>query len=202
MVATEIINFRSLLESYYIIKYSVDAGGEQGKINRIKMDIYNDFLNLSLETNPDIRAINSKVMKEFFHEVDKKGEEYISEEEDMTPFKIAKESTGDALYAALKFMKKFNRYQLLDESFRNILIEFQTSPITSSSSGTSTPGTSTSGTSTPGTSTSGSSTPGTSTSGTSTASKKKYKKKKSKKKKSKKRKSKKKKSKKRKSKNK
>lgn len=178
MVATEIINFRSLLESYYIIKYSVDAGGKQGKINRIKMDIYNDFLSRWFEPNPDIRAIDSKVMKELFYEVDKKGEEYISEEEEMTPFKIANESTGDALHAALKFMKEFKRYQLLDEEFRKIFIKFQSLlPYTSSSSGTS-------------------------TASMNKSKKKKPKKKKSKKKKSKKKKSKKKKSKKRKSKNK
>lgn len=120
----EITNFSELLEEYYVVKNSPDKGDKQSKINRIKMDIYNDFLNQDFQRESNVRPVDSKVVKEFFHEVDKYEEEYMKTA-GITHAELSEINNGFSLLCATEFTQKFERYPLLDTEFKNNLIEYQ-----------------------------------------------------------------------------
>jgi hypothetical protein len=125
-MSVDLRNFKDLLEKYYLVKNAPDNGDKQSKINRIKMDIYNDFLNLDFERNSNVSPEESKVMKEFFSEVDKNEEEYMKQF-GFNPAEIAYEDGGLTLGLWIRFCEHFKRHHLLDRDFKGILIEYQSS---------------------------------------------------------------------------
>lgn len=129
----DITQFKELLEEYYVVKNKPDKGDKQSDINRIKMDINNDFLNQDFQRDSGVRPIDSKVLKEFFNEVDKYEEEYMKSA-GITHSELSEINNGLALLCATEFTQKFKRYPLLDTDFKNILIEYQSSTASSASS--------------------------------------------------------------------
>lgn len=128
----DITQFKELLEEYYVVKNKPDKGDKQSDINRIKMDINNDFLNQDFQRDSGVRPIDSKVLKEFFNEVDKYEEEYMKSA-GITHSELSEINNGLALLCAKEFTQKFKRYPLLDTDFKNILIEYQSSTDSSAS---------------------------------------------------------------------
>lgn len=129
----DITQFKELLEEYYVVKNKPEPGDKQSDINRIKMDINNDFLNQDFQRDSGVRPIDSKVLKEFFSEVDKFEVEYMKSV-GFTQAELSDIRSGLALGCATEFTLKFERYILLDTDFKNILIEYQSSTASSASS--------------------------------------------------------------------
>lgn len=128
----DITQFKELLEEYFVVKNKPEPGDKQSHINRIKNNIYNDFLNQDFQRDSDVRPIDSKVLKEFFNEVDKYEEEYMKSA-GITHSELSEINNGLALLCATEFTQKFERYSLLDTDFKNILIEYQSSTASSAS---------------------------------------------------------------------
>ena len=125
-MSVDLGNFKDLLEKYYIVKNTPDNGDKQSKINRIKMDIYNDFLNIDFQREEGVRQLDSKVVREFFMEVDKNEKEYMKQF-GFYPSEIAREDDRLTLGLWNRFCKNFKRYNLLDEDFKDIFRQHQTS---------------------------------------------------------------------------
>ena len=64
-------DFKDLLEAYFLIKNAPDKGDKKDKLDGVKMEIYDSYLNEDFERNSNVSATESKVMKEFFMEADK-----------------------------------------------------------------------------------------------------------------------------------
>ena len=120
----DISQFKELLEEYFVVKNKPEPGNKQSHINKIKIYIYNDFLNPDFEREPGVIPIDSKVLKEFFSEVDKFEVEYMKSV-GFTQAELSDIRSGLALVCATEFTLKFERYILLDTDFKNILIEYQ-----------------------------------------------------------------------------
>ena len=109
-------DFKDLLEAYFLIKNAPDEGDKKSKLDDIKIEIYDSYLNEDFgderERPPNVSAAESKVMKEFFMEVDKFEKKYI-ESAQITPFEMAKESNGHALACGIEFTQNFKRFVLL-----------------------------------------------------------------------------------------
>lgn len=101
-------NFKDLLEEYFANKNTPDKGSKQDKLDDIKMEIYDSYLNEGLD------------MKEFFSEVHKHEKKYM-ESAQITISEMAKESSGHALACAIEFTQGFKRFNLLKDELRNIL---------------------------------------------------------------------------------
>lgn len=125
-MVVSVTDFSELLEEYYVVKNSPDKGDKQSKIDRIKMDLYNDFLNQDFQRDSSVRPIDSTVVKEFFNEVDKYEEKYMVSA-GFTHAELSNINNGLALLCATEFTQKFERYPLLDTEFKNNLIEYQSS---------------------------------------------------------------------------
>ena len=132
-MVVSVTDFSELLEEYYVVKNSPDKGDKQSKIDRIKMDLYNDFLNQDFQRDSGVRPIDSTVVKEFFNEVDKYEEKYMVSA-GFTHAELSNITNGLALLCATEFTQKFERYPLLDTEFKNNLIEYQSSTAPSASS--------------------------------------------------------------------
>ena len=128
--------FKELLENYYIVKNAPDNGGKQSKINRIKIDIFNDFLNQDFLRETGVRPINSKVLIEFFMEADRNEEEYMKQF-GFDPSDLAYEDGGLGSTCREKFIKNFKRYDLLDRDFEDIFKEYQSSLVATDAAGAS-----------------------------------------------------------------
>ena len=113
-------DFKDLLEAYFLIKNAPDKGSKKDKLDDIKMEIYDSYLNEDFERNSNVSSAESKVMKEFFMEVDKFEKKYIDSAQ-ITLFEMAKESNGHALACGVEFTQNFKRLILIKEEFRDQL---------------------------------------------------------------------------------
>jgi len=104
-------DFKDLLEEYFANKNTPDKGSKQDKLDDIKMEIYDSYLNEDFD------------MKEFFSEVDKHEIKYRGPPgpEHITIAEIAKISNGHALAIVTEFTQGFKRLVLLKEELRNEL---------------------------------------------------------------------------------
>ena len=107
-------DFKDLLEAYFLIKNAPDKGSKKEDLDDIKKEIYDSYLNEDFERNSNVSASESKVMEEFFGEVDKFEKEYIKSQR-ITHYEIAKESTGQALTCSIEFTQNFKRFNLLKD---------------------------------------------------------------------------------------
>ncbi len=109
-------NFQDLLEEYFATKNApeTEQGDKKSKLDAIKMKIYGSYLNEDLgderQRPPNVSAAESKVMKEFFMEVDKFEEEYM-ESGPFTNAELGNISNGLALQCAVEFTQKLKRLQ-------------------------------------------------------------------------------------------
>ena len=113
-------DFKDLLEAYFLIKNAPERGGKKGELDDIKMEIYDSYLNEDFERNSNVSAAESKVMKEFFMEVDKFEKIYM-ESAHITQSEIAKESNGHALACAVEFTQNCKRFSLIKDELRGDL---------------------------------------------------------------------------------
>ena len=118
-------DLQDLLEAYFLIKNAPEKGNKKGKLDDIKMEIYDSYLNEDFgdrrERPPNVSAAESKVMKEFFMEVDKYEEKYMNSSR-LTPSEMAKESNGLALSCSIEFTQNFDRYGLFDSGMMDALL--------------------------------------------------------------------------------
>jgi len=122
-------DFKDLLGKYFATKNAPDEGDKKSKLDDIKMEIYDSYLNENFERNSNVSAAKSKVMEEFFMEADKYEKKYV-ESAQITPFEIAKESNGHALACAIEFTQAFpdlKRNALLKDEIRRILTPLRSS---------------------------------------------------------------------------
>ena len=100
-------NLEKKLKDYFVTKNAPERGEKKGELDDIKMEIYNSYLNQDFgderERPPNVSAKESKVMKEFFREVDKYEEKYISDEGDISYSEMSTEPT--AMMCGLKFIR-------------------------------------------------------------------------------------------------
>ena len=114
-------DFKDLLEAYFLIKNIPEKGNKQGDLDDIKMEIYDGYLNENFERNSSASPFESKVMREFFMEVDKQEQKYMKSAE-INTFEMAKESNGHALTCAIEFTQDFKRFDdLLKPELRSML---------------------------------------------------------------------------------
>jgi hypothetical protein len=118
-------DFKDLLEAYFLIKNAPERGNKKGELYDIKIKIYDSYLNEDFgdrrERPPNVSATESKVMKEFFMEVDKFEEKYMNSPR-LTPSEMAKESNGLALSCSIEFTQNFERDDLLKSEIRDSLL--------------------------------------------------------------------------------
>jgi hypothetical protein len=118
-------DFKDLLEAYFLIKNAPEKGNKKDKLDDIKMEIYDSYLNEDFgdrrERPPNVSADESKVMEEFFMEVDKFENKYMSSPR-LTPSEMAKESNGLALSCSIEFTQNFERDDLLKSEIRDSLL--------------------------------------------------------------------------------
>ena len=113
-------DFKDLLEAYFLIKNIPEKGNKQGDLDDIKMEIYDGYLNENFERNSSASPFESKVMREFFMEVDKQEQKYMKSAQ-INTFEMAKESNGHALACAIEFTQDFKRFYLLKPELRSML---------------------------------------------------------------------------------
>ena len=120
------------MESYFVTKNAPDKGDKKSKLDDIKMEIYDSYLNEDFgdirDRPPNVSAAESKVMKEFFMEADKYEEKYMNSTE-ITPFEMAKGS-GHALLCGIEFTQAFpdlERDGLLKDEIGSILTSLRAS---------------------------------------------------------------------------
>ena len=131
-------DFQDLLKEYFIVKNAPDDGNKKDELDDIKMEIYDSYLNEDFERDPDPGALvhESKVMKEFFKEVEKHEKIYMKHNG-----VTIREMHAYTIYyreCIKEFIKNFKRKVLLKPDFRETLTTFQ-SRTSSSSSRSSTP---------------------------------------------------------------
>lgn len=116
-------DFKDLLEEYFSVKNApeTEQGNKKDKLDDIKMEIYDSYLNEDFERNSNISSSQSKVMKEFFTEADKFEKKYM-ESAQITQSEIAKESNGHALACAVEFTQNFKRFILLKDEIHEELL--------------------------------------------------------------------------------
>jgi hypothetical protein len=114
-------DLQDLLEAYFLIKNAPDKGSKKDKLDDVKMEIYDSYLNEDFERNSYVSAAESKVMKEFFMEVDKFEEKYMNSSR-LTPSEMAKESNGLALSCSIEFTQNFERYGLFNSELRDSIL--------------------------------------------------------------------------------
>lgn len=118
-------DFKDLLEAYFLIKNAPDKGSKKDKLDDVKMEIYDSYLNEDFgderERPPNASAAESKVMKEFFMEVDKFEKKYMDSAQ-ITSSEIAKESNGHALACGIEFTQNCKRFVLIKEELRGVLV--------------------------------------------------------------------------------
>lgn len=114
-------DLQDLLEAYFLIKNAPDKGSKKDKLDEVKMEIYDSYLNEDFERNSYVSADESKVMKEFFMEVDKFEEKYMNSSR-LTPSEMAKESNGLALSCSIEFTQNFERYGLFNSELRDSIL--------------------------------------------------------------------------------
>ena len=107
-------DFKDLLEEYFAVKNAPDKGSKKDKLDDIKMEIYDSYLNEDFERNSNVSAAESKVMKEFFMEVDKFEKKYM-ESAQITPSEMGKITNGHALACGIEFTQNFKRFILLKD---------------------------------------------------------------------------------------
>ena len=118
-------DLQDLLEAYFLIKNAPDKGSKKDKLDDVKMEIYDSYLNEDFgdkrERTPNVSAAESRVMKEFFEEVDKFEEKYMNSSR-LTPYEMAKESNGLALSCSIEFTENFERYGLFNSELRDSIL--------------------------------------------------------------------------------
>ena len=116
-------DFKELLEEYFAVKNApeTEQGNKKDKLDDIKMEIYDSYLNEDFERNSNVSAAESKVMKEFFTEADKFEKKYM-ESAQITQSEIAKESNGHALACAVEFTQNLKRFILLKDEIHEELL--------------------------------------------------------------------------------
>ena len=118
-------DLQDLLEAYFLIKNAPDKGSKKDKLDDIKMEIYDSYLNEDFgdrrERPPNVSAAKSKVMEEFFMEVDKFGKKYMNSLR-LTPSEMAKESNSLALSCSIEFTQNFDRYGLFNSEMMDALL--------------------------------------------------------------------------------
>ena len=114
-------DFKDLLEAYFLIKNAPDKGSKKNELDDVKMEIYDSYLNKDfgdeMERPPNVSAKESKVMKEFFMEVDKFEKEYMNSGR-ITSYEMAKESNRLALACAKEFTQNCKRFVLIKDELR------------------------------------------------------------------------------------
>lgn len=118
-------DFKDLLEAYFLIKNAPDKGSKKDKLDDVKMEIYDSYLNEDFERNSSVGPSESKVWKEFFMEVDKFEKKYMDSAQ-ITPSEIAKESNGHALACGIEFTQNFKRFVLLKDEISDELLRAST----------------------------------------------------------------------------
>lgn len=122
-------DFKDLLEAYFLIKnapeprrrQAVARDSKKDKLDDVKIEIYDSYLNKDFERNSNVSSAGSKVMKEFFMEVDKFEKKYMNSAQ-ITSSEMAKESNGHALACGIEFTQNFKRFVLLDDEIREELL--------------------------------------------------------------------------------
>jgi len=118
-------DLQDLLEAYFLIKNAPEKGNKKGELDDIKMEIYDSYLNEDFgdrrERPPNVSAAKSKVMEEFFMEVDKFGKKYMNSLR-LTPSEMAKESNSLALSCSIEFTQNFDRYGLFNSEMMDALL--------------------------------------------------------------------------------
>jgi glycogen synthase len=116
-------DFRDLLEEYFAVKNApeTEQGNKKNKLDDIKMEIYDSYLNEDFERNSNVSPAESTVMEKFFIIVDNYEREYMVSGR-FSNAELGNISNGLALQCAIEFTQNFVDYDLLKDEIKEELL--------------------------------------------------------------------------------